>query len=109
MDSNVLIVLILVVGVIAIVVMLRDRITKFRAHTSVTKGEGGVDIEAAKPKQKMSAQPPDPHSVVISGNKNIGRGNAIEVSRDDVAVTANLQLGEDQKIVAEPETGRKKK
>ncbi len=109
MDSNVLIALIVVAGIVVIVFLLRDRITKLRARASMSKGEGGVDIEAAKPKQKMSAQPPDPHSVVISGNKNIGRGNAIEVSRDDVAVTDNLQLGEDQKIVAKPETGRKKK
>ncbi len=109
MDSNtVLVALIVVVGIVIIVLLLRDRITKFGAHASLKDQDGSVSIEAAKP-QRAKTPPPDTHSVVISRNKNIGKDNAIEVSRGDVAVTDNDQIGQNQKIVAEPDTESKQK
>ena len=108
MDSNVLIVLIVVVGIVAIVYMFRDRITKFIAQVSLKDRSGNIDIEAAKP-QKPQANPPDTHSVVISRNKNIGKDNSIEAGRGDVAITDNVQIGQSQKIVVKPDSGRKKK
>lgn len=107
-NSSVLIALIVVVGIVVIVFMLRGRITRFIAQISLKDHSGNIGIEAAKP-QKPQVVPPDSHSVVISGSKQIGKGNVIEISRDDVAVTDFDQIGQDQKIVAKPDTGRKKK
>jgi hypothetical protein len=41
--------------------------------------------------------------VTISGNKQIGKEQSIDVGRPDVAVTDNLQIGEDQEIKVQPD------
>ncbi len=108
MDNTVLIVLIIGVVIIAVVFMLRDRITRFGARASLDKREGGVDIEAVPPTQNKR-QTASPHAINISGNKLVGKKNVIEVERSDVNVQDNMQLGEDQRITAKSEPERKKK
>jgi hypothetical protein len=109
MDTNlVLFALIVVVGIVVIVLLLRNRVTKVDANASLKDQSGSFSVQASKP-QPPQGTPPDSHSVVISGNKNIGKDNAIEVSHADVAVKDNTQIGKNQKIVVEPDTKGKKK
>lgn len=91
MDSTVLIVLIVVIGVLVLVWMLKDRITLFSARGSVDKREGELKVEAAPPQVdagKSGARP----SVDISGNKALGN-TRIDVKRGDVRVDDNLLTG----------------
>ncbi len=99
MDSNVLIVGIVVLGLIVVVILLRDRITTMLVRGSVTKQEGEVRFEADKP---QDAKPNDERaSVTIRGTKSFGSSD-IQVSRDDVEISDTLSVG-DQKIkVDEP-------
>ncbi len=108
-NGTVLIVLLIIVGVIVIVFLLRDRITKLGARASLDKREGEFNIEAADPKQSPKEMPADKHSVNISGNRQLGKSNVIEVERSDVNVQNNLQLGKAQQITTKSEQGRNKK
>ncbi len=99
MDSNVLIVGIIVLGLIVVVILLRDRITKLLVRGSVTKQEGEVRFEADKPSAQL---PTDPRaSVTIRGNKSVGESK-MQVSRDGVEISDNLALGKQEIKVDDP-------
>jgi hypothetical protein len=91
MDPNVLITFIIILGIVLIVVLLSGRLTKLAAWASIRKGEGGLNIEAAKPKSTQP-QPSDQYSVNISGNVAQDRAKII-VSQDNVNVEDNTLTG----------------
>ncbi|MBI4671117.1 MAG: hypothetical protein HY741_05555 [Chloroflexi bacterium] len=90
MDSNVLIVGIVVLGLIVIVILLRDRIRTLLVRGSVEKREGELRVEAD------ASQTPMPNdtraSVTIRGNKSIGTSQ-MEVKREDVEISDNVSVG----------------
>lgn len=91
MDSSVLIVLVVVIGIIVVVWMLRSRITLFSARGSIDKREGELKVEAA-PTQSGANQSDARPSVDISHNKAFG-DTRIGVKRGDVRVDDNLLAG----------------
>ena len=93
MDSNVVIVLIVVVGLIVVVWMLRDRLTKLRLGGSVEKKEGEVTLEAAPRESPGTAE--SKYGVDIIGNKSAG-SSKIKVSRPDVRVANNTSIGKSE-------------
>lgn len=103
MDSNVLIALVIVVGIVVIVFLMRDRITEVLARGSVDKREGEVRLKAAKPQPPQSGeQAGPPPSIDITGALMVGK-NRLEVNRDSVRVKDAKMLGENEiGINAEP-------
>jgi hypothetical protein len=96
MDNSALIVLFIVLGIVVVVYLLRDRLTRLRAKASVDKREGELEVEAAEPQPlATSSQPTDPPSINISGNKTFGK-TRVKIERDDVGVTGNTLLGSTQ-------------
>jgi len=104
MDSNVLIVGIVVLGLVVVVILLRDRITALIVRGSATKQEGEVRFEADKP-QEMKANDARA-SVSIRGNKFWGESE-MQVSRDDVEIVDNAGVGK-QKIQVKDSVKKKK-
>jgi hypothetical protein len=93
MDNNALIVLIIVLGIIIIVYLLRDRITGLRTRASLEKREGEFELKAAKPQPPSTAsQPEAKYSVDISGNKTVGQSK-MKVQHDDVRIVDNTLFG----------------
>lgn len=105
MSDNVLIVLIIAVAVIVILILFRKQLSRF----FIKANRDGVEAELQTTRGQETQPTPagDKASVTISGNKQIGRENAIDVGRDDVAVEKNLQLGEGQDIKVRPDKGDK--
>ncbi len=91
MDSTVQIVFVVVIGIIVVVLLLRDRLTTFFVRGSVDKREGELKVEAAPPQSGASQSDTRP-SVDISGNKSFG-DTRIGVKRGDVRVDDNLFAG----------------
>ncbi|MDL1898719.1 hypothetical protein FBQ82_20950 [Anaerolineae bacterium CFX7] len=104
MDSNVLIVGIVVLGLVVVVVLLRDRITALIVRGSATKQEGEVRFEADKPRETKANDARA--SVSIRGNKSLGKSK-MQVSRDDVEISDNLTIGE-QEFKVEDHSKKKK-
>lgn len=92
MDSNVQIVLIVVIGIVVIVFLLKDRLTAFRLGGSMVTKEGEVKLEAAQPGTQNSGTAPQKYNVDVSRNKTVGNGE-ISVSRPDVRVDDNASIG----------------
>lgn len=104
MDSNVLIVLIVVVGLVVVVWLLRDRLTKFRVGGSVEKKEGEVSLEASP--RESSGTASSKYGVDISGNKAAGKSK-IDVSRPNVRVANNTSVGQSEIQVKDEKKPRK--
>ncbi|MDX2214861.1 MAG: hypothetical protein SFY66_16355 [Oculatellaceae cyanobacterium bins.114] len=94
---TVYIVLAVVVGLVIIVVLLRDRITRFFVRTP----QGEIGIDAAAPDAKTPQPPEPPYSVDFSGNKFEGTGGTFRISRDSVRVKDNTVKGERDFLIEE--------
>ncbi|MBE9003967.1 hypothetical protein NIES593_17780 [Hydrococcus rivularis NIES-593] len=89
-----------VVGIIVLVFLLRDRLSELFIRAS-SQGEAELKVTAAKRKpQKLITQ--NPYSVDISGNNLIGK-NKVAVKRDQTKITGNTAFGENQIEVSLPE------
>jgi len=101
MSDTVLIVLIVAVAVIVVLLIFRKQVSRF----FIKAGKEGVeaDLTTREPAAIAETSTGSSPSVVISGNKQIGKENKIDVGRSDVAVQDNLQLGEGQEIKARPD------
>ncbi len=103
MDSTVLIALIVVVGIVIVVWMLRDRLTAITARGSQNEIE--VKAEAA-PDASPPANAPRA-GVSITHTKSIGN-TKIEIARDDVNMDDNLLTGKtDIRVKADPKKPRR--
>jgi len=112
MNDTVLIVLIITIGVIVILLLFRNQLSRFlfkanregiEAEMETHNTREGKAAAAASPAATSGAE-----SVTISRNKQVGRDNVIDVGRANVAVEENLQRGENQEITVRPEPSSKK-
>ena len=105
MSETVQIVLIISVAVIVVLIIFRERLSRFMLKA----GKDGLETELETQKK---AQKPTAHrkgDLSITGNKQVGRGNIIDVERSDSNVDNNLQLGDNQRITAHQEKSSRKK
>lgn len=96
MDNSVWIVLIVAVAVIVVLYMFRGALSKFFLKANRNGVEAGLET-----REMPSSGMPDtnsPHKVNISGNKQIGAEQKINVAQSDVNVSDNLQAGRKQSI-----------
>lgn len=112
MSDQVLTVLIVTVAVLVVLYLFRRQLRRFVFKVN----EGGIhaELETHDPTRasdgpRQPAMPSKGGSVNIIRNRQIGKGNVIEVGRDNVNVDDNTQLGQDQKIVARPDKAPEKK
>ncbi len=101
MSDTVLIVLIIAIAVIVVLVIFRKQVSRFFIKASKEGVE--ADLTTREPSPPSTATSGSPASVTISGNKQLGKQQTIDVGRPDVAVQDNLQLGQDQEIKARPD------
>ena len=85
------IVIAVVVGVIVVVFLLRDRITRFFARFS----EGEIGVDAAPPRGRQSKRQP---STRVSGNRMVGKRQKLRVTQTNVDVEKNVMKGEDLEL-----------
>ena len=97
MSNTVLIVLIVAVAVIIVLFMFRRRLSSFGMKANK---EG---FEAQLKTHEKAATPSHRAGINISGNKQFGARNKIDVGLADVNVEDNVQSGEDQEITARPD------
>lgn len=92
--DTVYIVLIIVIGLVILVFLLRDRLTFFRANVRGRRGRneigGGVGIGASPLGQ--------PSSTRVSGTRMIGKKQKINIREKGAQVDKNLMKGEEQEI-----------
>ena len=101
MSDTVLVVLIIAITVIVVLILFRKQLSRF----FIRANKEGVEAELQTHEQEKPAG--EKAGVSISGNKQIGRDNVIDVGRDNVEVEDNLQLGEGQQIKVRPEKSKK--
>lgn len=89
MDSNVLIVGIVVLGIVVIVVLLKDRITSLFVKAS--SDSASVNVKTAEPAPSTAESLP-PNSVNYSDNASFGSTD-VEISRPNTNVSENLSVG----------------
>jgi hypothetical protein len=96
-----LIVLIIAVVVVVVLLIFRKQVSRFFIKASKEGLEADLTTRepAAPPATSLAGQP----SVTISGNRQIGKEQKIDVGRPDVAIQDNLQLGQDQEIKVRPD------
>lgn len=106
MNDTVLIVLIIAIVVVVILVLYRDRLSRF----FIKGNRDGIEaeMETRKPTtvkiaEEGASTTGSQATVVISGNKQVGKQNTIDVGRDKVNVQDNVQLGQEQGIVVRPD------
>ena len=92
--ENVYIVLIIVVGVVILVFLLRDRLTSFKANVRGRRGEseigGGLGIGAETPRQRPGTS--------VTRTRMIGKKQEMSVKQPGAQVDETLMKGEEQKI-----------
>lgn len=107
MSDSVWIVLIIAGAVVLVLFLFRKQLSSFLFKAN----KEGVEAELKTRKQEMdrSAKTGRGAGVTIRVNKQIGKGNVIDVGTPKTDVEDNLQLGNDQKIRSRSEPERKKK
>lgn len=103
-ENTVLIVAVVAIAVIVVLLMFRERLRSF----GFKAGKNGVEANLETSQQAKSQTKQTGGSITISGNKQIGKGNQIDVGRSNVNVVKNLQKGENQRIVARPQKSTSK-
>lgn len=101
MSDPVLIVLIIAIAVVLVLVIFRRQLSSFFLKANKEGLEARLETRETSSTGRAD--------VTISRNKQIGRGNVIEVGRGNVGVEDNTQLGEDQQIIARPDPAGKDK
>ncbi len=99
MSDPVLIVLIIAVAVIVVLVLFRKQLSRF----FIKAGREGVEADLTTREPASTTPPAGRPGTVITGNRQIGRKNKIDVGRTHAAVQDNLQLGEGQELKARPD------
>ena len=103
MSDTVLIVLIIAIAIVVILFIFRRQLREFYFKANNEGIEGRLKTYQ-KPTPADENQPSKQYGVNISGNKQIGQRDEIQVAQKDVNVSDNLQLGQDQKIQVDPES-----
>lgn len=103
MSDTVLIVLIVTIAVIVVLLIFRKQVSRFFIKASKEGVEADLTTREPVPAATSTTSSETRPSVVISGNKQIGKEQEIDVGRADVAVKDNLQLGEGQEIKVRPD------
>lgn len=101
MDSGVLIAVIIGIVVVAVVFLLRDRITGLRAKASVEKREGEFEVKAAAPAAAPRTKP-DAFAVRADENKLLGE-NEINIEGTGVDASGNFMAGKNKINVNVPQ------
>jgi hypothetical protein len=101
MSDTVIIILVIVIGIVVVLFMFRDRLKRFSIKGS--KDEVEANLETYKENQQPASadavgKPSQSYGVNISGNKQVGKGNKIDVAQKKVNVSYNVQLGQGNKI-----------
>jgi hypothetical protein len=92
MSDTVTIVLIVAIAVVVVLIIFRKQLSRF----FIQADQEGIKAELETHEQATASS--DDASVRISGSKQLGKSNVLEVQRDDVIVEDTLQAGEDQRI-----------
>ncbi|MBM4460942.1 MAG: hypothetical protein FJ011_24800 [Chloroflexi bacterium] len=119
MSDTVIIALIIAVVILAALIIFRKQLSKLFVKISKDSVEAGLETrEAGGAAQAVGTPSPTAQprptaagkraSVTISGTKQIGKGNVIDVGRSDVEVKDALQKGQDQQIKVQPDKGGNK-
>lgn len=107
MSDTVIIALIIAVVILAALIIFRKQLSRFFFKAGKDGIETGLETRAGSSAAGAAAPPPaaagEHTSVTISGNRQIGKEQKIDVGRSDVAVTDNFQLGEGQQITVRPD------
>lgn len=99
MSDTVLVVLIIAVAIVIVLLVFREQLSRFIFKAN----KEGIEAQLDTRQEQDAAKPRRQAGVTISKNKQFGKGNVIDVGRNDVDVEDNTQLGEDQKIMARPD------
>ncbi len=107
--ETVYIVLIVVVGIVILVFLVRDRLTSFGASVKGKRGEselgGDVRMTAESSKQPPPTESPrQPPSTRVSGNRMIGKKQRMNVREKGAQVEKNLMKGEDLELTVDQPT-----
>lgn len=107
MSDTVLIVLIITVAVVVVLLIFRKQVSRFFIKASKEGVEADLTTREPAPAATPTSSSESRPGVVISGNKQIGQKNTIDVAQSNVAVEDNLQVGEEQQIKVRPDPGAK--
>lgn len=106
MSDTVIIALIIAAVILAALIIFRKQLSRFvfkagkeGIETELETREGGAAAGSAGAGQPAGKRP----GVTVSGNKQTGTGNVIDISRGDVTVKDNLQDGRNQKLKVRPD------
>ena len=97
MSDTVLVVLIVAVAVVIVLIIFRKQLSRF----FIQADQEGFKAELETQEQTTTAS--ENAGVRISGSKQLGKRNVVEVEQADVVVEDTLQAGEDQKISVKPD------
>ncbi len=111
MSDTVLIVLIVAIVVVVVLFMFRDTLSRFfiKANRDGIEAELEARERPDSTQPTVTSQPTKPHSVNISGNRQVGKGHKISVQQSDVNVSDVDQIGSDHKIEVKAQNKPKKK
>ena len=101
MSDTVLIVLI--IAIVVVLYMFRRQLKSFFIKADKSGIKAKLETRESDTTVGRGAD------VNISGSRQIGKGNVIEVGRSNVNVEDTTQLGQDQKIVAKSDNSSSKK
>lgn len=88
------IVIAVVIGVVIVVFILRDRITRFFARVA----DHEIGVNAAPPGRRERRQA----ATRVKGNRMVGKRQQMRVRQTDVEVDRNVMRGEDQELEVGP-------
>jgi len=103
MSDTGLIVLIIAVAVVVVLYIFRNQLSRF----FIKANQEGITAELET--REPSAKSTEKAGVRISRSRQFGKGNILEVQRDDVVIEDPLQVGKVQKIsvTSDPTTDHK--
>jgi len=105
MSDTVWIVLIVAIVILIVLYLFRSRLSRFVVKASKGGIEADLQTRDSSQASEVAGSASDKQaSVNISGNRQIGRRNVIEVGRGNINIAGNTQLGEDQKITTSQDT-----
>ena len=97
MSDTVLITLIVAATVIILLFMFRRQLSRF----GIKANKEGIEAELET--RDPSAMPDRQDGVIISGAKQFGKEQVIDVGRENVTVEDTRQVGTGQKIIVRPD------
>jgi hypothetical protein len=110
MSDTVLITLIVAISIVIVLLLFRKQLSRFLFKASREGVEAQLetrDSTATPGSAQPIEKPAKSASINIVGNRQLGKGNTVDVERSNVNVTGNTQEGQDNVILVKPEEHRK--